>query len=157
MKGFYYNSTARFTSTDASGNPIIDGGGPYIFTTTLNALGAKNYGVELIARQQLFFLPRPFNGLGVSLSATLTDSDGRYPGRLAEKLPTYGFSDAIYNAALEYTAGKFRGRLSYTYRSDYLEGLDVDNTFDDYFGAYESLNWESSYQEIGRASCRERV
>ena len=22
----------------------------------------------------------------------------------------------------------------------------MDNTFDDYFGAYESLNWESSYQ-----------
>ena len=146
MKGFYFTSTGRFTTTDAAGFPIIDDKGPSIFSTTLNALGAKNYGLELIARQRLLFLPKPFDGFGVSLSATLTKSDGKYPGRLEEKLPTYGFSDRIYNAALEYNAGKFRARLSYTYRSDYLEGLDVDNTFDDYFGAYESLNWESSYQ-----------
>jgi len=105
-----------------------------------------NYGLELIARQKLNFLPRPLNGFSVSLSGTFTESDGKYPGRLTEKLPTYGFSDAIYNAALEYAAGNFRGRLSYTYRADFLEGLDVDNTFDDYFGAYESLNWDSSYQ-----------
>jgi outer membrane receptor protein involved in Fe transport len=82
----------------------------------------------------------------VNLSATLTKSDGKYPGRLEEKLPTYGFSDAIYNASLEYNADKFRARLSLTYRSDFLEGLDVDNTFDDYFGLYRSLNWESSYR-----------
>ena len=30
--------------------------------------------------------------------------------------------------------------------SPLLEGLDVDNTFDDYFAQYRSLNWESSFQ-----------
>ena len=30
--------------------------------------------------------------------------------------------------------------------ADLLEGLDVDNTFDDYFAQYRSLNWESSFQ-----------
>lgn len=146
IEGFYYSSTGRFTTTDAGGFPIIDGVGPFINTTTLNALGAVNYGLELIARQQLYFLPKPFDGFGVNLSATFTESDGKYPGRLTEKLPTYGFSDTIYNASLDYNAGKFRARLSLTYRSDFLEGLDVDNTFDDYFGLYRSLNWESSYQ-----------
>lgn len=147
MKGFYYSSTLRFTNTDAAGFPIPDANGTRLYTTTDNALGATNYGVELIARQKLGFLPRPFNGLGVSLSATLTESDGKYPGRLAEDLPTYGFSDKIYNVALEYAAGPVRARLSYTYRSDFLEGLDGNGPlFDDYFGAYESLNWESSYQ-----------
>ena len=146
MKGFYYGTTLRFTTTDAAGYPIPDATGPYIFSTSENALGAVNYGLELIARQKLNFLPRPLNGFSVSLSGTFTESDGKYPGRLTEKLPTYGFSDTIYNAALEYAAGNFRGRLSYTYRADFLEGLDVDNTFDDYFGAYESLNWDSSYQ-----------
>ena len=111
-----------------------------------SVLGATNYGLELIARQKLLFLPKPFNGLGVSLSATVTESDGKYPGRLSENLPTYGFSDKIYNAALEYAGGGFRARLSYTFRSDFLEGLDGNEFFDDYFGAYESLNWESSYQ-----------
>ena len=146
VKGFYYQTTQRFNTTDADGYPIIDPTGALVYSTTLNALGAVNYGVELIARQKLFFLPKPFDGFGVGLSATFTESDGKYPGRLAEKLPTYGFSDTIFNASLEYAAEKFRAQLNYTYRSDYLEGLDVDNTFDDYFGAYESLNWESSYQ-----------
>ncbi len=146
MKGFYYESTLRFTDTDAAGYPIPDANGTRLYTSTANALGATNYGLELIARQKLLFLPKPFNGLGVSLSATLTESDGKYPGRLDEDLPTYGFSDKIYNAALEYAAGGFRARLSYTYRSDFLEGLDANEFFDDYFGAYESLNWESSYQ-----------
>ncbi len=146
MKGFYYESTLRFTDTDAAGYPIPDANGTRLYTSTANALGATNYGLELIARQKLLFLPKPFNGLGVALSATLTESDGRYPGRLAEDLPTYGFSDKIYNAALEYAGGGFRARLSYTYRSDFLEGLDANEFFDDYFGAYASLNWESSYQ-----------
>ena len=146
MKGFYYQTSLRFTNTDANGYPIPDPNGARIYTSTDNALGAMNYGLELIARQRLLFLPAPFNGLGVSLSGTFTESDGKYPGRLDEDLPTYGFSDRIYNAALEYTGGGFRARLSYTYRSDFLEGLDGNNLFDDYFGAYESLNWESSYQ-----------
>jgi outer membrane receptor protein involved in Fe transport len=146
MKGFYYSSTLRFTNTDANGYPIADPNGARIFTTTDNALGATNYGLELIARQKLYFLPKPLSGFGVSLSATFTESDGKYPGRLDENLPTYGFSDRIYNASIDYAAGNFYARLSYTYRSDFLEGLDVDNTFDDYFGAYKSLNWESNYR-----------
>ncbi len=146
MKGFYYNSSLRFTDTDASGYPIPDANGTRIYTSTDNALGATNYGLELIARQRLVFLPSPFNGLSVALSGTFTKSDGKYPGRLSEDLPTYGFSDRIYNASLEYAGGAFRGRLSYTYRSDFLEGLDANQFFDDYFGAYESLNWESSVQ-----------
>ena len=146
MKGFYYERTYNFSQFDAGGYPIPDAAGPYEFSTTDNALGATNYGLELIARQSLYFLPDPLNGLSVSLSATFTESDGKYPGRLDEELPTYGFSDTIYYAALEYVRGKFRGQISYRYRTDYLEGLDNNNTLDDWFGANESLDWESSYQ-----------
>ncbi|WP_221030885.1 TonB-dependent receptor [Actomonas aquatica] len=146
MKGFYYERTTNFSEFDASGYPIIDPLGPYEFSTVDNALGATNYGIELIARQQLYFLPSVLDGFYLSLSATFTESDGKYPGRLDEELPTYGFSDRIYYAALEYVRGKFRGQLSYRYRSDYLEGLDGNETLDDWFGANESLDWESSYR-----------
>ena len=146
LKGFYYDSSVRFNTTDGDGFPIPAANGTYTFTTTQNAQGAENYGLELIARQGLYFLPGPLKGFAVSLSATFTESDGKYPGREAEKLPTYGFSDTIYYGALEYTAGNFRAQISYRYRSEYLEGLDVDNTFDDYFGATEAVDFESSYQ-----------
>lgn len=143
MKGFYYddNSTTEMIFDDLEGVTK-----PFEVERPANALGATNYGVELIARQKLFFLPRPFDGLGLSLSATFTDSDGKYPGRLTEKLPTYGFSDTIFYSALEYTVGKFRAQVSYRYRTEYLEGLDSDNTFDDWFAAREQVDLEASWQ-----------
>jgi len=86
----------------------------------------------------------------VDLSATFTESDGKYPGRLTEKLPTYGFSDFMFNAALEYTIGRFRSEISYRYRSDFLEGLDFDYTFDDIFAANERVDFVASYQVSDR-------
>jgi len=144
MDGFYYNSAATEV-IDENGVPTT-----YRVTRPENALGAVNYGVELIARQKLVFLPKPFDGFGVDLSATFTESDGKYPGRLTEKLPTYGFSDFMFNAALEYTIGRFRSEISYRYRSDFLEGLDFDYTFDDIFAANERVDFVASYQVSDR-------
>jgi len=140
IKGFYYDSTATET--------IIEDGVPTVYRVSKpqNALGAENYGVELIARQSLFFLPKPFDGLSVDVSATFTESDGKYPGRLAEKLPTYGFSDYIFNSSLEYAFGRFKAKLSYTYRAEYLEGLDGNFTLDDIYGASENVDLETSYE-----------
>ncbi len=140
IKGFYYNLVGSEVF-DEAGVPTI-----YRSTKPQNALGAENYGIELIARQKLFFLPKPFDGLGVQLSATFTESDGKYPGRLDEKLPTYGFSDYMFNASLEYVVGGFRAEVSYRYRSDYLEGLDGNFTVDDVFAAQENVDVETSYQ-----------
>ncbi len=144
MKGFYYDR-ASTEVLDENGVPTT-----YRATRPENALGAVNYGVELIARQKLTFLPKPFNGFRVDLSATFTESDGKYPGRLDEKLPTYGFSDYMFNASLEYTIGRFRAEVSYRYRSDFLEGLDVDFTFDDVFAANERVDFVASYQVTDR-------
>ncbi len=144
MDGFYYNQTYAEV-IDENGVPTT-----YRGTRPENALGALNYGVELIARQKLVFLPKPFDGFRVDLSATFTESDGRYPGRLDEKLPTYGFSDYMFNAALEYTIGRFRAQASYRYRADFLEGLDFDFTFDDIFAANERVDFEASYQVSDR-------
>ncbi len=144
MDGFYYNSSATEV-LDENGVPTT-----YRVSRPENALGAVNYGVELIARQKLVFLPKPFDGFGVDLSATFTESDGKYPGRLTEKLPTYGFSDFMFNAALEYTIGRFRSEISYRFRSDFLEGLDFDFTFDDIFAANERVDFVASYQVSDR-------
>lgn len=144
MNGFYYDR-AFMEVIDENGVPTT-----YRGTRPENALGAVNYGLELIARQKLVFLPKPFDGFRVDLSATFTESDGKYPGRLTEKLPTYGFSDFMFNAALEYAIGRFRAEISYRYRSDFLEGLDFDFTFDDVFAANERVDFVASYQVTDR-------
>jgi TonB-dependent receptor len=143
MKGFYYDNNSGIEAIFDDLEGVTK---PFRVTKPDNALGAVNYGLELIARQRLYFLPKPFNGLGLSLSGTFTESDGKYPGRETEKLPTYGFSDTIFTTAVEYTIGRFRAQVSYRYRTEYLEGLDSDNTFDDWFAAREQVDFESSWQ-----------
>ncbi len=146
MKGFYYNQIFRFTNLDADENPIPDPAGLRTCQKWQNAQGAENKGIELIVQQKLYFLPKPLNGLGVQLSATFTDSVANYPDRPGEKLPTYGFSHTMFNAAVEYVRGNFRGRLSYRYRSEYLEGIDTNRFIDDWFAAREQIDAEASYR-----------
>ena len=146
MKGFYYNSVFKFDTLDANDNPIPNPGGVRQFSIWQNAKGATNKGVELIAQQRLFFLPGPLKGLSASASATFTDSVANYPDRPGEELPTYGFSDYMFNGALEYVQGKFRGRIAYRYRSDYLEGIDTSRFIDDWFAAREQVDVELSYR-----------
>jgi TonB-dependent receptor len=146
MKGFYYNQIFKFDAFDANDNPIPNASGLRQYQIWQNAKGATNKGLELIAQQQLFFLPGPLKGLSASASATFTDSAAKYPDRPGEKLPTYGFSRYMFNGALEYVQGKFRGRVSYRYRSEYLEGIDTSAYIDDWFGAREQVDMELSYR-----------
>lgn len=147
MKGFYFDRTLRFAGAyDANRQPILVPNGPLTYTFADNAEGAVNKGIELIAQQKLFFLPKPFGNLGVSLSATFTDSDAKYPQRPNEKLPTFGFSDYIFTSSLEYVQGKFRGSISYRYRSDYLSSLGSTRDSDDIYAAREQVDAEISYR-----------
>lgn len=146
MKGFYYNQVYKFNDLDANGIAIPAGNGTKQWTQWQNALGAKNKGLELIANQKMFFLPQPFNGLGIQLSATFTDSVANYPDRPGEKLPTYGFSHYMFSAATDYTYRNFRGRISYRYRSEYLEGIDTNKYIDDWYAPKESVDAEVSYR-----------
>ncbi|HUR56161.1 MAG TPA: hypothetical protein VM029_00520, partial [Opitutaceae bacterium] len=111
-----------------------------------NARGATNKGIELIANQKLFFLPGLLRELSISTSATFTESDAKYPDRPDEKLPTYGFSKAMFNGAVDYAHRNFRARASYRYRTAYLEGLDTNKYIDDWFAAREQVDLEASYR-----------
>jgi outer membrane receptor for ferrienterochelin and colicin len=146
MKGFYFNKTFMFSALDANENPIPDPAGTMRYAQWQNANGAVNKGIELIANQKLFFLPGPLQNLSVSSSATFSDSDAKYPDRPDEKLPTFGFSDYMFNGALEYATGKFRARAAYRYRSAYMEGLDTNRYVDDWYAAREQVDVEASYR-----------
>jgi TonB-dependent receptor len=147
MKGFYFDRTIRFAGAyDANRNPIEVPNGPLTYTFADNANGALNLGVELIAQQKLFFLPKPLSNLSVQLSSTFTDSDAKYPQRPGEKLPTFGFSDYIFTSSLEYVQGKFRGSISYRFRSEYLSALGSTRDSDDIYAAREQVDAELSYR-----------
>ncbi len=146
MKGFYYDRILMFTDVDDNGIPIPDPSGHLEFEQPQNANGAENYGVELIAQQRLYFLPGVLKGLSLALSATFTESDGKYPSRPDEKLPTPGFADTMYNAALKYAAGGFRADLSYRYKSDMLESVSESIHSDASGLERDFVDFEMSYR-----------
>lgn len=147
MKGFYYNTDRRFTDVDpVTLDPIIDPAGTRRYRRWENAEGATNYGLELIFQQKMFFLPPALRGLTANVSATFSESDGKYPSRPDEKLPTIGFSDYMFNASLDYAIGKFRANIRYAYRSDYLTGVGDTRYTNDQFAAREQVDMEATYR-----------
>ncbi len=147
IKDFTYEHTLNFNDLDANGKPIPISGGELEYTQPRNGSSAKNTGVELMARQQLVFLPGFLKGLSVDLSATFLNTEAVYPNRTdRDDLPLPGFSDTVYTARLGYDWGNFRSRLSYRYREDYVEGLGADITEDEFFGAQERVDAEISYR-----------
>jgi len=153
IKDFTYTRLNRFTDLDANGNPIIAPVGSFQYSRPENGSTATNEGVELIARQRLFFLPGYLKGLSAGVSATFTETDATYPNRSIEQggdgrtgLPLPGFSKTLMTASLDYTGGGFSVRLDYRYRDDFVEGLGSSIESDEYFSAEERVDAEISYR-----------
>lgn len=94
-----------------------------------NAPDGHLAGIEFNWQQTFAFLPGWASGFGVFANYALTDAeiktDRAYGGRDTFTLP--GQSDRMYNAALFYEKYGLSARVSYTYRSDFLEEIDADN------------------------------
>lgn len=153
--GFFYKEIENFTFTQTydfdeigpDGIPIPADGGDLEYERPANGTSATNKGIELIARQQLYFLPGALSGLAVRTSATFSSSDADYPDRTdRDDLSLEGFSDEIYTLALDYAWGGFSARVDYTFRSDYIEGLGGDIESDEFFGEVKRVDAEIAYE-----------
>ncbi len=147
IQDFTFEEVFNFNELDANGRPIRDDEGDFEYVRPVNGAGAKNYGVELIARQRLYFLPGALRGLSVSLSATFTESDAEYPNRDDNRdLPLPGFSDYLFTSSVDYAWKNLRLRVDYRYRSDYVEGLGDSIESDEFYAAEERVDAEISYE-----------
>ena len=147
IEDFTFETVGEFDEIDANGNPILIPSGEFEFETFLNGTTAQNFGVEIIARQRLVFLPGALSGLTVNLSATFTETQANFPNRDdRDDLALPGFSDTLFTASLEYASGGFFIRGDYIYRADYVEGLGTDIESDEFFGPEERFDLAASYQ-----------
>lgn len=146
VKNFSYNSVYNFSELDANGIPIRDPEGDFEYERPMNGSTAKNYGIELIARQRLSFLPGLLRGLSAAISATFSDSKATYPDRDdGRKLPVPGFSEFLFTGTLEWVWKGFNIRADYRYRDDFIEGLGDSIESDEFYAAEQRLDVEAGY------------
>ena len=146
IEDFSYVQTYNFNDLDSAGIPILDEEGDFEYEVPLNGSSAKNYGVELIARQRLVFLPGPLRGLSAAVSATFADTKATYPNRDDDRdLPLPGFSDFLFTGTLEWAWQGFEIRGDYIFRDDYVEGLGDSIESDEFYASEQRVDLEAAF------------
>lgn len=102
-------------------------------------------GVEFNYQQFFNRLPSPFDGFGVNLNYTITDSSATIPGRPG-KVPFFKQSDEVGNVALVYEKYGLEARLAYAFNSDYLSSVGANANEDGYIADRKVLDAKVSYR-----------
>jgi TonB-dependent receptor len=90
--------------------------------TSFENIGSNTIkGVEVSAQKTFSFLPKPFDGLGVLANYTYTTGDNPLVSPLGLPLPLLGLSRHSINGTIYYEKKGFSTRVSYNYRSKYLD------------------------------------
>ena len=113
----------------------------YDFISTLNGDKGKLYGVELAYLQQWTFLPGPLDGFGFQGNIAFIGGSFDTPDRKGAAFP--GTSDTVVNASLFYEKFGVSTRLSYQWRSDWVDtlgGLGVGSAGDEKRAGYGNLD-----------------
>lgn len=124
----YYKDIETFITKDVVSKVINCGdirndsgenvcGSEFQVNTPVNGDDGKLKGVEFQYQQPFTFLPEPFDGLGVLVNLTLSESERT--GSDGNTRPLQGQSDTSYNIVGYYEKGDITARVAYSYRSDY--------------------------------------
>lgn len=151
LKDVIVKQSATTQLLDGAGNPIN-------FTVTSPVNGAKGHarGIEIAFQRYLDMLPGWLSGFGVQANYTYVDSKTTpynpvltaycagtstsasnlnlningcdTDGHTFGNLPLINLSKNAYNLALLYDYGPISARLAYSWRSRYLQGVNVNGT-----------------------------
>lgn len=147
VSGFYRNvDNVLFDSQTVVQDDLFDAPGldrtGYDYVTTLNGGEGKLYGVEIAYLQQFVFLPGVWSGFGFQGNLSLLSGDFEAPdGRMVD-FP--GVSDTIANASIFYENHGLSARVSYQWRSDWLDTLGGFGS-GEYRQGYENLDVSLRY------------
>ena len=140
IDGFITTETATNVPFSATGLATIPGVSPTAnvveFTRPVNSSGSEDLtGLEISGQTDLFFLPAPFDNLGVFGNVTFIDGDFE------------GLSDTNANISLFYENEIWGARVSANYRSEYVHaGAIGDDQDEDGFHATTYVDASAFYQ-----------
>ncbi len=115
------------------------------FSGPANADKGKITGLELNYQQFFTALPAPFDGFGVNINYTMTDSSVKLFTR-PDELPFFKQSDSIVNLALIYEKYGFEGRVSYSKNDDFLDDAGASPDTDIYVRGRAVVDAKLSYR-----------
>ena len=122
------------------------------FNTFTNLDDATLTGVEFNYQQALDMLPAPLDGLIIGANLTLLDGDaafgGEGTGAQARTIDLPLLSDALGNLVVGYDKGPIDLRLSYAYRSEYLDEINggFDDGLDRFVDSHGQLDFTGRYK-----------
>jgi TonB-dependent receptor len=178
LKDVIVKQSSTVQLTDGAGNPVN-------FTVTSPVNGAKGHarGFEIAFQRYFDMLPGWLAGLGVQANYTYVDSKTKpynpvlsaycagtstnadnlnlntngcdTDGKTFGNLPLLNLSKNAYNLAALYDYGPVSARLAYSWRSRYLQGVNVNGTngsdgrlADGTAVAWALPTWQSSYGQL---------
>jgi TonB-dependent receptor len=140
--GVFYKDVrdVLFGATRQFGLDVLNFGGvnraDYVFSTTLNGGKGKVYGAEAAFQMQLDNLLSEdhwWGGFGIQANASINRSEATTPS--GEKVRFPGTSDFVLNIGPYYEKYGFSARISYQYRSSWLDGLGEPGVGGNFFWA----------------------
>ncbi|HEX3159471.1 MAG TPA: TonB-dependent receptor [Gemmatimonadaceae bacterium] len=114
-----------------------------------NAKAGSIRGLEASYQQPLTFLPKPFDGLGITTNVAAIKSSVDVPGREADDLPFFGQSDLVVNVIPYFQRGPVELRLAWSYRSEYLRDIGSQTYEDRYWDARSTMDVTGRYTLFG--------
>ncbi|MDP3405005.1 MAG: TonB-dependent receptor [Brevundimonas sp.] len=126
----------------------------YTLSTLVNGFEGQITGFEIAYQQsaktfvESMGLPAWLGGFGIQANATITDSEAVAPDGRTVRLP--GTSDLIYNVIPYYENYGFSARLSYQYRTEWLDsvglgGIAASNGGDQFWDDDAELDFSMRY------------
>jgi TonB-dependent receptor len=111
-------------------NGVIDPNYLFRRTIAMNQNELKLKGLELAYQQNFTFLPKPFDGLGITSSFTIIDQEGDdFVLTNGDRIAMQGVPDYTYSVTAFYEKGPLSIRGSYNYRAK--TGQNSTNTGND--------------------------
>lgn len=152
---FYHRwvDNVLFDSRTRVDSDIYNSGGinrtGYDLVGTLNGDNGKLYGLELAWLQNFTFLPGALSGFGFQGNISFIGGSFDTFDRTGADFP--GTSDRIINASLFYEKFGLSARVSYQWRSDWVDtlgGFGAGSTGDERRAGYANLDFSLRYQVV---------
>jgi iron complex outermembrane recepter protein len=139
----------NWASIPTSSNCYTNGANQtWTFTRTVSVKGAPLYGTEINWQQQLYFLPQPFDNMGVLANYTYVQAQQSFYSNTAQflmKADLNNMSRNSYNATVYYDDSIFQARVTAAFRSHYLVDANIQTNYQN-FGIFtkSTLNVDAS-------------